>query len=304
MTLQYGWLMWGVPITTANRDLIVNFGAGDVTAVLAITATIDGMPTGDGSTFDLLEMLKDALETADPSADTYTVAFETDPVRGMTGKIVITNDSANTFEIKWPNVGTTIDPRWFGFFDGLGSAGASTYTSRGRSILTWLPEVPFDRHNFEPRPINRTFQTESLDFSKIVTSRVASGSKTTRVRTFAAMAGFAATSFDVRGVGRLRVSSLDERLIFESETINDSNDALVHWWNHASQGKWFAVFDENASPGIAFDTHGNWARLQGQEIEGFTNIVLVRDDMASPVLYDVDFNYRIIARNDLAADGG
>lgn len=286
--------MWGAAITASTNVLRIEPDSGapdvDVTLTVAPTTVPDWLPTGDGGAYDLLQNLEDALNTADVS-NNYVVT--------LTAAWHITIAADSNFEIHWDDAATTIDPEILGWFaDSADSAGANSYTSPAQSSLVWYPQQAVAQAQFPPVPHTMTLSHRTIT-GKRITRQIAYVAPSGHTRTFAEMLSSSSTH---RGECSLRIEALDSQYVYESPTLNDSLDALVHWYAHASAGKWFAVFESNEQPGIASTTRGHWAVLHPDHMSTFGRIAS-RVQIATPVLYNVEFRYDVIPLADLAAGG-
>jgi len=320
---DYGWLCWGVNVTSSNNQLEFDrAGAGPFTASLDTTAADlpDWVPVGNDSTnYDLLKSLADAMTTAD-AGGTYTATLASDATTGMNGRVTITETgSSAVFEINWSNsaagawtAATTVDPAWFGYGTSLvfgtqttaNSTGAATYTGTYHSELIWTPQVPIWDQWVDPNARSLSVQRRTIS-GKYVTRRLNRRGPVYSQdwSTLIAEAGFSGA---LGGTVRMFVDNLTHDFIHpqDIEDGNDLNKSLAVWHEHASQGKWFILFHSNAGPGIDGDTRATFCRLTDDAMRDDFGAVAVKQQRFSPQLWTVDVPFTAIDISDLAADGG
>ena len=317
--MKHGILMWGAQLTSANNGFrftrTTGVGASSWTAALTTAPTVlpDWIPSGSAvAAYDLLANLKAAMDLADPN-DTYEVSLQADAVTGMTGRVVITNEQGNSWRPDWTHAAMTVDPSWFGF--GAAQvfspptlavpAAAVAHTGNQLSSLLWAPQRPFWEHELEPMSMARTVQSRSIS-GRIYTRSLA-------VRTPKHSHRWGTVDGEDYGAtwgGRMRlvVRELEHDYVHVpndddyTDALWKANQSLEVWWDHARQGKWFIVVEDNAAPGLTINSDLHFARLTGDGLERYDALVR-RTPRESPMTWDLEMEVEVVDLQDLGAGG-
>lgn len=319
--MKYAVLMWGAEVTSANNAIWFQrtTGAPAHVATAASLSTAPGsdipdfIPIGNGASYDLLASLAAALTAAD-GTDTYSVTLATDATTGrITGAVRIENDAGNDFTLFWPNVATTARADWFGHYAAPTFVRTSpSYSNRSStsgvlqldrmSSLIWVAPEATALHLYEPNPTAR-----------VVGLRTISGRSHTRRIAVRAPSAFTTLSEQITQKGTTgnqvggRLFLEFDRLAVEQahRTSPKFNRSLEPWWDHASAGKWFLLFEDQAK--IAAGTGGDekvlFCRLLDETMREDYGAIVTQQSQASPRYFDARMTLESVDVNHLGAGG-
>lgn len=319
--MKHAVFMWGANVTSSNCTMRFQRTAGagastwDATLSTSPGSDVpDFLPIGNGASYDLLKSVKDAMDLQDPN-DTYTVSLLTDGTTGrINGKIRIVNDQAHAFTIKHSHANTTINAHWLGghraeVFQRTQAPGddasdaSGVLDSQGFSSLMWVTPYPAGLHLYEgsPRAITRTMRTLSgRSSSRRLAVRSPSGWLTLADQ----IAQKATTANQDGGQIAFEADGLDLQYVHRSVAAN-YNTSLEVWWDHASQGKWFALFEDEAliRSGSGQTEAMRFCRLLDQDAQEDYDRIVTQQSQPSPRLFDVRMTLDCIDINHLSAGG-
>lgn len=141
--MSYPVMLGAIVIDSSNRSIVITEAGADVTAQLGGAATVTGSITcylrGDGTSDDLCKVIKDAMEAAGASANTYTVSvsFSVDGTATSAAVTIARATGADSIGIKWASASTTFDEALIGFAN-TNVTGATSYTSTLSPSSVWV----------------------------------------------------------------------------------------------------------------------------------------------------------------------
>lgn len=132
----YPVMLGAVVIDATNQRIVITEAGADKNADITVGTYF---LRGDGASDDLCKAIKDAMEAAGASANTYTVSvsWSTDGTAPAAVVTIARATGADSIGIKWASGSTTFDEAWIGFAN-TNVTGATSYSGTLSPSSVWV----------------------------------------------------------------------------------------------------------------------------------------------------------------------